>query len=430
VVRSERQSPKVFIIDDQSDYRKLLAHHIASHWSNAMVREYDPVTSGNLPDSFSGAGNDLILLGHPAGKGDALEWLRRFCSRSGFPPVIFIGNGDERQIVEAMKIGAADYISRQRLNHHRLAEILDQTLEDRKEARSTADSGRFFLGAEQLQAAGLPSLKGYQFERRLMMNEFSAVFLVREVNSGRQMALKVLRQVPDSGAETVFDRFLQEYELIAKLDHPNIVKIFNLGVADDHAFIAMEYCGSGSLKPQIRRGLNPDEAFGIMRAIAGALSELHRLGILHRDLKPTNVMFRDDGSLALIDFGLAKEVQLRAEITSTGEIFGTPYYMSPEQGHAGDVDARGDIYSLGIIFFEMLAGEKPFRGRTAMSVIIQHQKGMVPRLPEGLSRFQPCIDRMLAKDPDQRFQTVQELLAWAPTERDAGQKRGVAAPGP
>ena len=415
---SQYMNPKVFVIDAQSDYRSLLRHHVTTHWPDATVKEYDPVASGRLPESFSGAGNDIILLGEPAGDADALSWLRRFCERSGFPPVVLIGDGDERQIIDAMKIGASEYISKARLNHQTLIEVLEAAFAAIEKNHPTANSGRFFVDAEQLKDAGLPSVKGYEFKRRLVVNELSAVYLVSEEGSDRSMVLKILRQVPDVGGEAVFDRFLQEYELIAKLDHPNIVKIFDLGVADDHAFIAMEYCSNGSLKLRIIRGLESEVAFGLMRQIAGALGELHRAGIMHRDLKPTNVMFRDDGSLVLIDFGLAKEAELRAEITSTGEIFGTPYYMSPEQGHAGNVDERGDIYSLGVIFYEMLSGLKPFDGETAMSVIIQHRNAPVPRLPEEVARFQPCIDKMMAKQPDQRFQSVSELLVWTPETRD------------
>ena len=411
--------PKVFIIDDQAEYRALLSHHVTSHWEDAIIKEYDPVASGRLPDSFSGAGNDIVLLGHPAGGDDALSWLHQFRKNSGFPPVVFVGDGGERQIIDAMKAGAAEYISRTRLNHKRLVEVLESVFEPIRRPPSTADSGRFFVGAESMEDPGLPGLKGYTFERRLVVNEISAVYLVRDDRTARSMVLKVLREVPDMGGEAVFDRFLQEYELIGKLDHPNIVKIYDLGVADDHAFIAMEYCGSGSLKLRIVQGLEPETGFALMRQIAGALGELHGAGIMHRDLKPTNVMFREDGSLVLIDFGLAKEAELRAEITSTGEIFGTPYYMSPEQGHAGKVDERGDIYSLGVIFFEMLTGEKPFDGETAMSVIIQHRKAPIPRLPEATAKFQPCIDKMMAKKPEQRFQSVAELLDWTPASPDS-----------
>ena len=122
---SQYMNPKVFVIDAQSDYRSLLRHHVTTHWPDATVKEYDPVASGRLPESFSGAGNDIILLGEPAGDADALSWLRRFCERSGFPPVVLIGDGDERQIIDAMKIGASEYISKARLNHQTLIEVLE-----------------------------------------------------------------------------------------------------------------------------------------------------------------------------------------------------------------------------------------------------------------------------------------------------------------
>jgi serine/threonine protein kinase len=282
--------------------------------------------------------------------------------------------------------------------------------------RPSSSSGKFFIDREKLAETGLPTLKGYDFKRRLAINEISSVYLASELASGNMIVLKILRQVPDFGGETEFDRFLQEYELIAKIDHPNIVRIFDLGVADDHAFIAMEFCSKGSLKLRIKQGLEPLRAYALMRQTASALAELHNAGIMHRDLKPTNIMFREDNSLVLIDFGLAKKAQLRAEITGTGEIFGTPYYMSPEQGHAVEVDERGDIYSLGIIFFEMLTGKKPFEGDTAMAVIIQHRQAPIPQLPDDLAKYQPAIDRMLAKQPKDRFASAQAVLDWSPAD--------------
>jgi len=225
--------------------------------------------------------------------------------------------------------------------------------------------------------------------------------------------LKVLRQVPDfSDGLGAFDRFLQEYEMIAELDHPNIVDIYDLGVSDDHAHIAMEYVPGGDLKERIKKGVSEAEAIDYTRQIASALTQLHSLGILHRDLKPGNIMMRDNGSLALIDFGLAKRMRLEQEITGNGEIFGTPYYMSPEQGHADDVDERSDVYSLGIIFYEMLTGKKPFVGADAMSIIFKHTKSPVPVLPYHLSRHQALINLLLAKRPEDRLQSAQEVLEW------------------
>lgn len=249
--------------------------------------------------------------------------------------------------------------------------------------------------------------------RKLGSTEHSGVYLTEREATQIPVVLKILRQATEHGdSDGAFDRFLQEYETIAEMDHPNIVKIYDLGVADDHAHIAMEYVPGGDLKERIKKGVSEAEAIDYTRQIAGALTQLHSLGILHRDLKPGNIMVRDNGSLALIDFGLAKRMRLEQEITGNGEIFGTPYYMSPEQGHADDVDERSDVYSLGIIFYEMLTGKKPFVGADAMSIIFKHTKSPVPVLPYHLSRHQALINLLLAKRPEDRLQSAQEVLEW------------------
>lgn len=384
---------------------------MAARWPDAVIREYDPQISGRLPEAFSGAGNDVILLGHPCGRGDVLDWVRQFRALPRFPPIVVIGNGEERQIVAAVRAGADEYVGKPGLNNARLVEAIEEAL--RVPSRGVpSDSGPtdpLITGDRE------PLPRNYEIVRRLAHGEIATVYLARQRNADRQLVLKVLHQVADSSTGKILDHFLREYELIARLDHPNVVRIYDFGVADDHAYIAMEYCGGGSLKRRVAAGMDRYEAYRLMRDIAGALGVLHAAGILHRDLKPTNVLFRDDGSLALIDFGLAKQVALQAEVTGAGAIFGTPYYMSPEQGHGEPVDVRGDIYSLGVIFFEMLTGAKPYDGDTAMAVIIKHRQAPVPGLPASLREFQPLIQRMLAKQPAARFQTVEELLAWQPS---------------
>ena len=376
-----------------------------------MIREYDPLVSGRLPEAFSGAGNDVILLGHPCGRGDVIEWLRQFRALPRFPPIVIIGSGEERQIVASMRAGADDYVGKPGLNNARLIEAIEEVLKapPRIAPNGNASTDPAATGSRE------PIPRNYEIIRKLSHGELATVYLARQRNSEGQLVLKVLHQIADSSTGKILDRFLREYELIARLDHPNVVRIYDFGVADDHAYIAMEYCDGGSLKRRIAAGMDRYEAYRLMRDIAGALSVLHAADILHRDLKPTNVLFRDDGSLALIDFGLAKQVALQAEVTGAGAIFGTPYYMSPEQGHGEPVDLRGDIYSLGVIFFEMLTGAKPYDGETAMAVIVKHRQAPVPGLPTSLREFQPLIQRMLAKQPAERFQTVEELLAWQPS---------------
>ena len=375
-----------------------------------MIREYDPQQSGRLPEAFSGAGNDLILLGHPCGRGDVLDWVKQFRALPRFPPIVVIGSGDERQIVAAIRAGADEYVGKPGLTNARLVEAVEEALKapPRVPVAPPGATDPSVTGSQE------PLPRNYEIVRKLAHGEIATVYLARQRNAERQLVLKVLHQVADSSTGKALDRFLREYELIARLDHPNVVRIYDFGVADDHAYIAMEYCGGGSLKRRVAGGMDRYEAYRLMRDIAAALGVLHAAGILHRDLKPTNVLFRDDGSLALIDFGLAKQVALQAEVTGAGAIFGTPYYMSPEQGHGEPVDVRGDIYSLGVIFYEMLTGSKPYDGDTAMAVIVKHRLAPVPGLPTSLREFQPLLQRMLAKQPGDRFQTVEELLAWQP----------------
>ena len=192
------------------------------------------------------------------------------------------------------------------------------------------------------------------------------------------------------------------------------MRIFDLGVADDHAYIAMEHFPDGDLRQRMKAPLTPAAAVDYVKQIASALEAIHTVGVLHRDLKPANIMLRADGSVCLIDFGLAKANALEVELTGAREIFGTPYYMSPEQGHAERIDARSDIYSLGVIFYEMLTGQKPYKGASPMEVIYKHKRAELPPIPPQFAAFGDVLYKLLAKDPADRFQSaaaVQQAIA-------------------
>ena len=393
------------IIDGHAEFRSLLMHHVTTHWPDAIISAYDPTEAGHLPTEFSGAGNDIVLLGDDQGDREGLITLKQFAKTPGFPAIIYFGNGGR---IEAKKIGADAFMDREKIRHDALIVRMGDIL---RAQRRVASTDSLFVG--DLATGIHPLVKGYRFLNRLAVSEHSAVYLAEKESAGMQMVLKVLRQVPDfSDGIGAFDRFLQEYEMIAELDHPNIVGIYDLGVSDDHAHIAMEYLPGGNLKQRIERGILEKDAVDYARQIAGALANLHAVGILHRDLKPGNIMLREDGSIALIDFGLAKRMRLEQEITGSGEIFGTPYYMSPEQGRGKEVDERGDVYSLGVIFYEMLTGEKPYSGVDAMGIIFKHSEAPVPILPHRLSRYQAVINMLLAKKPEDRVQTAAEVLDW------------------
>lgn len=395
------------IIDGQADFRSLLMHHVTAHWPAAIISSYDPVSAGVLPDEFSGAGNDVILLGNAQGDADPMRVLARFTRTPGFPPVLFFGN-DPGDRARASQFGADGFFPRERVLHDALIVAISDTL---RAQRRLASTDSLFVGD---MATGIhPLIKGFRLIDKIAVSEHSAVYLAQRESNDRKVVLKVLRQLPDmSDGIGAFDRFLQEYELIAGLDHPNIVRIYDLGVGDDHAHIAMEYLSGGDLRKKMNRGITTEIAVDYTKQIASALARIHSFGITHRDLKPGNIMLRDDGTLALIDFGLAKRMRLEQEITGSGQIFGTPYYMSPEQGHADEVDARSDIYSLGVIFHEMLTGDKPYQGSNAMGIIYKHTKAPIPLLRPRLSQYQAVLNLLLAKKPEDRLQSADEILEW------------------
>ncbi len=401
------------IIDGQAAFRSLISHHVTTHWPEAIVSEYDPFVAGDLPEEFSGAGNDIVLLGDELGNEFArkkgLQTLRKFLKTPGFPPVVYFSTSDESaEKAEARKLGADGFFVRKRINHDALIIALGRILVDQRRISSTSS---LFVG--DLATGMHPLIKGYRFIEKLAVSEHSAVYLAEKESDGINVILKVVRQVPDeSDGIGAFDRFLQEYELIAELDHPNIVRIFDFGVSDDHAHIAMEYLAGGDLKQKIQMGISEQDAVNYIQQIAGALANVHKVGVLHRDLKPGNIMLREDGNIALIDFGLAKRMRLKLELTDHGEIFGTPYYMSPEQGHANAVDARSDIYSIGVIFYEMLTGEKPYLADNAMGIIYKHSNAPIPLLPPRLAEYQAVMNLLLAKKPEDRLQTADEISEW------------------
>jgi CheY-like chemotaxis protein len=393
---------RFLIIDDDAEYRQLLRYHLEVEWPDAVIEEHQPSSAGPVPTTLDFADVDLVLLGHPVAAYEGLSFLRLLRRRDGCPPVlVFAAHSDEFLAVDALKSGAANFFPKDRVKHQRLIDVVRGEIR----VERLDPTGELLVDHRALNGT-----RKRRLVAKLYAGDLSSVYLAESEEGGERIALKVLRHVPDVGGGRLFDRFLQEYEVIARIDHPNVVRIFDLGVADDHAYIAMEYLGAGSLGERLKPALTPATAAEYMRQIAGALAAIHDAGILHRDLKPANIMFRDDGSLALIDFGLAKQMRLHAAITGTGQIFGTPYYMSPEQGHAEPTDERSDLYSLGCIFYEMLTGERPFTASSPMGVIYRHAHAPRPRLSRALTHYQPVLDRLLAVDRYERYQSAEELL--------------------
>jgi len=238
----------------------------------------------------------------------------------------------------------------------------------------------------------------------------ATVYLAIQESLEREVVLKCMDSERDGGSDFI-NRFLNEGRIIASLQHPHIITVHDIGTVHDMVWIAMEYVQGGDLKARLERSIEPIEALELVANIAQALGYGHQHGIVHRDVKPANILFREDGTALLTDFGIAKQVSQDNELTSTGTILGSPYYMSPEQAEGLQVDGRTDIYSLGVILYEMLTGERPYVGDAAVKVIMQHIQSPIPKVPESVRRFQPLINMMMAKNRDQRIATTDALVA-------------------
>ncbi|MEM7466874.1 MAG: serine/threonine-protein kinase, partial [Pseudomonadota bacterium] len=238
----------------------------------------------------------------------------------------------------------------------------------------------------------------------------SRVYLAERVEDKQTMVLKIidLTSIED---ETVAKRFAREAELLAEIDSPYVVKFYGHGFKPSYGYIAIEFFTRGDLKHRIENGVNQDEALLYALNIGFGLEAIHSKNIVHRDLKPGNIMFRSDDSLALADFGISKHLGGSWDLTKTGSILGTLNYLSPEQGLGHTVDHRTDLYGLGIIFFEMLAGEKAFQASSPGALVYQHLYADVPKLPKKVAEFQPIVDKLLAKDPNDRFSNASEFVA-------------------
>ena len=415
---------RLLLIVQDARFRSLIRHHVTCEWANADLVMRSTRAPGRLPQEFLAQGYDAVLIDQDWLGGEGLQWLQDMAARRGFAPIVFLArHGTEQAAREARIFGAFAVLDKQRFTHESLIAVLAEAA--RVHRRAQAD-WRVSPEAEASRRFGSVRIPGYRCVRRLAGGSVSQLYLAESEKAGSLIVIKVTPSVRDeSGVDQSFERFLQEYEIAHRLHHTSIVRCHELGVADDHAYLAMEYFPEGDLRRRLRSGISPADALDIAAQIAAALAALHEAGALHRDLKPGNVLMRSPQRIALSDFGLAKHAALDMEITDPGIIFGTPHYMSPEQGHGEPVDERSDLYSLGIILFEMLAGEKPFTDSNPMAIIYKHRHQPVPRLPAGASHWQPLVDNLLAKRPDDRYASAE--VAEAALNQAALQARTAAA---
>nr|WP_298164353.1 serine/threonine-protein kinase [uncultured Pseudomonas sp.] len=254
------------------------------------------------------------------------------------------------------------------------------------------------------------NIPGFDIDRVIGEGAMATVYLALQRSLERKVALKIM--APALAADASFcERFLREGKTLARLAHPHIVTVHDIGNIGEHYYMAMEYLPNGTLRERIATGLSPEQGLQYIRQIASALGYAHSQGLIHRDVKPANILFRADGTAVLSDFGIAKSLDDSTQFTQVGFAVGTPNYMSPEQARGLDIDGRADLYALGVVLYEILVGELPYMGTDALSTALAHLTQPLPELPLQHSRYQTLLQRLLAKNPDERFNNAGELLA-------------------
>jgi len=275
-----------------------------------------------------------------------------------------------------------------------------------------------------VQSSGFPHIPGYRFERPLGQGGMATVYLATQEWLDRPVAIKVMERDALLD-ETSKQRFENEARTIAKLTHPGIVHIYEVGrTGDGQLYYSMSYLANGDLS---QRKLG-DEAqiIEVLRALLAALDYAHARGIVHRDVKQENVLFDSDNRPLLTDFGIAVSQTDKVRVTTAGFAVGSSGYMAPEQARGAVVDRRADLYSLGVLTFELLTGNLPFHSADALAMALMHAHDPIPRLPAAKSHWQGFIDRAMAKSPDRRFENAQQMLE--ALERIA--RRNAQMPGP
>jgi len=412
---------RILIVDRDAKYREWVRLHLSILYPQAAIGTLEPTESNALSALSTGPVCEALVLAADFGTGDeegeppALAQVRAL-RQSGSAPVLLVlaEQGDELRAVQALRAGATDYLPKRLVTPARLKIALDQALQELQPppapeaAAEVAAATPPRPGRATPIVAGHPTISGYDITRKLSESDKAVVYLAESAAHGAEVALKVSKIPCDERGAQALER---EYQAILAVHDPAVVRIFDHGIEDGYEYLAMEYFPRGDLKARMHVGVTESEALRFLERIAAALGVVHRAGMLHRDLKPPNVMLRDNDNVVLIDFGLARQLDGSHHSTYTGVLRGSPYYMSPEQALGEKLDPRSDLYSLGVIFHEMLTGRKPFVGNSAMEVLQQHVNAAPPRLPSSLGGYTPLLEQLLSKRREERFASAEALIA-------------------
>jgi DNA-binding response OmpR family regulator len=407
---------RLLIVDRDARYREWLRNHLGVLFPDGAISAIDAREFESRMETLTRQDFHLVMFVAKFGyspedlHSEGLEWLRLLRDRVEFPAVITIAeDGNELTAVRALQLGAVDYLPKRLVNPDRLRTAVKLALR-----RIELDAAQYAELVEQPAdpTAAARSLRdpipGYTIRKTIGESDKALVYLASSEKQAGDVALKVTKsESDDASGQQVLAR---EYAALSALRNPAIVTIYDYGINAGREFLAMEYFPRGDLKSRLLRGIVEADALHYLEQIARGLQVVHEAGLLHRDLKPPNLMLRENDTLVLIDFGLARSLDGGSNNTRTGVLRGSPYYMSPEQALGEDLDGRSDLYSLGVLFYEMITGRKPYTGLSAMDVLQQHVTAPVPQLPHTHVHLQALLEGLIAKSREERFASAAQAI--------------------
>jgi serine/threonine-protein kinase PpkA len=347
----------------------------------------------------------IVEFSPPEAAVASLAALKRLHEQAPSLPIfVFARGGNERSAARAMKLGASDYWPIHSVIVGELCSALQPLIEPPAVPAGAATS----TAADRWRQ---PEIAGYTMMKKIAQSTAASVYLARNDEFPQPVALKI-EQIKGQKvvSEADRERFTKECEILSKLNHRSIANVLDFGTTEDYLYLALEYFPCGSLRERLKHPVSEADAVNYAHQIGEALQIVHAARVVHRDLKPSNLMLTNENRLVLIDFGSARTQFMPSDLARSGDCTGTPYYVCPEQIEDREPDARGDLYSLGVVFFEMLSGSLPFMGKTLADILTAHRSAPLPRLPEHLSAYQQILDRLLAKSPQDRYASAAEFL--------------------
>jgi serine/threonine protein kinase len=376
-----------------------------SKWPTARLEVHDLAAYGKPPVDFRWDRYAQVLIDDEYLRREGLLWLSELRTQPNFPKIVRVLPEPGRPTPPAeIEVVAPPMPPRKSENK---SATKPEPANDSPSMIARADARRLADAEAVLKSAGI---QGFTPVKPLGSGATANVCLCERVSDKQQVVLKVLKS-EGSGDSDLLSRFVQEYFATSSIDSPYVAKVFEHGFTESHAYIVMEYFPAGDLRARVARNRpSVEESLIIIGSILSALVSVHAGGIIHRDLKPANVMFREDGTIALVDFGSARRDADPMAKTLAGVVIGTPYYLSPEQALGGTADERSDLYSVGVMLYELLTGQRMYAAASLVALFEMHKTAPIPKLPENLSRFQRFLERLVSKKPEERFESAAEAF--------------------